>query len=132
MSDNTLRCGCPIGTRLDGFYPNYTMGAMFLMCRGCGKQSPLSRNSFIARDWFYKKPKPKRASEKTIDSARVGLVLGGPKAYLKMTANGKSCVMEPSDAAEAMADADDQTEYTVTAVRMTPEQFAALPDFEGY
>lgn len=49
--------------------------------------------------------------------------------YLKLTANGISCICEPHEAVDMM---DDPEEYAVTEVWMTPAEYANLPEFMGW
>lgn len=55
-----------------------------------------------------------------------------PEPFLRLEHDGSSCVMEPHEARGIIEDADDGHGYTVSEVRMTREQFDALPDFGGF
>lgn len=56
------------------------------------------------------------------------------RVYTKVSYDGASCIMEPREA-EAMAinaSIDEECEYVLTEVRMTPAQFEKLHDFGGF
>ena len=49
--------------------------------------------------------------------------------YVRVTYDGSSCIMEPS---EAQAVVDSDSEYTTEVVQLTEDQFQALPEFSGF
>jgi hypothetical protein len=57
----------------------------------------------------------------------------GPKhdkqRYMKLTANGASVICETFEVADIV---EDETEYTVTEVWMSPTEYLALPEFQGF
>ena len=50
--------------------------------------------------------------------------------FLRVEHDGSFCIMEPGDAEDMMADGD--TEYNVSAVLLTQDQFEKLPEFQGF
>jgi hypothetical protein len=60
--------------------------------------------------------------------------LNQARAYTRVTHEGSSCIMEPTEAQALVANAsiDDECKYVLTEVRMTPNQFERLPDFAGW
>lgn len=51
------------------------------------------------------------------------------ETFIRLEYDGSSCVMEPHEAANRD---DPETEYRVTEVQMTRDQFERLPDFGGF
>jgi hypothetical protein len=54
------------------------------------------------------------------------------REYLVLEVDGTPCTMRPVDAADTLQDADDPKAYKVKSVWMTPHQFDAMPEFQGW
>jgi hypothetical protein len=54
------------------------------------------------------------------------------REYIVLTYDGTSCTMRPVDAIDTLQDADEPEAYTVKSVWMTPHQFDAMPEFQGW
>ena len=50
--------------------------------------------------------------------------------FVRLIYDGNWCVMTPDDAADTIADSND--EYQIEDVFLTPDQFDALPEFSGF
>ena len=53
------------------------------------------------------------------------------RRYVKLSVDGASVTMAPEEV-QSFMDGSDPPEYTITEVWMTPAEFEALPDFEGF
>ena len=54
------------------------------------------------------------------------------REYIVLALDGIPCTMCPLDAVDTLQDASDPKDYTVKSVWMTPHQFDAMPEFEGW
>lgn len=51
------------------------------------------------------------------------------RRYIKLTANGASVICEPFEVKDMI---EDESEYTITEVWMSPAEYEALPEFMGF
>lgn len=56
------------------------------------------------------------------------------RVYTRVRHNGAVCIMDPKEAEAlvACASIDDECEFELSEIRMTPAAFDRLPDFAGY
>ena len=54
------------------------------------------------------------------------------REYIVLIHDGTPSTMRPIDACDTLQDADDPKAYRIKTVWMTPRQFDAMPEFQGW